>query len=67
MDVNALSAFGLDAASAKKLGELGAENVKRTRFEPAPKRADWFSDDYDTLARVLAFTEVKTIWHPARI
>jgi acyl-CoA reductase-like NAD-dependent aldehyde dehydrogenase len=67
MDVNALLAFGLDDASAKKLGELGAENVKRTHFEPAPPRADWFADDYDALSRVLAFTEVKTIWHPARI
>ena len=27
----------------------------------------WFEERYDTLARVLAFTEVKTIWHPARI
>ena len=67
MDVNALSAFGLGAAEAKQLGEIAAENVKRTRFEPSPKRKAWFDDSYHDLDRVLAFTELKTIWHPARI
>ncbi len=67
MDVNALGAFGLAAADERKLGELAAENVKRTRFEPAPAREEWFAPRYDDLERVLAFTELKTIWHPARI
>ncbi|HEV2738823.1 MAG TPA: aldehyde dehydrogenase family protein [Candidatus Elarobacter sp.] len=67
MDVNALGAFGLDAAIEKKLGELAAENVKRTHFEDAPPRAAWFAGGYDELQRVLAFTELKTIWHPAKI
>jgi hypothetical protein len=67
MDVNALGAFGLDAAIEKKLGELAAENVKRTHFEDAPPRAAWFDGGYDELQRVLAFTELKTIWHPAKI
>ncbi|BDE06612.1 aldehyde dehydrogenase [Vulcanimicrobium alpinum] len=67
MDVNALVAFGLDDAAAKRLGELGAENVKRTRCEPAAEPAAWFDAQYDDLERVLAFTELKTIWHPARI
>ena len=67
MDVNALGAFGLDAPTEKRLGELGAENVKRTRFENAPPRKAWFDERYDDLERVLAFTELKTIWHPARI
>ncbi len=67
MDVNALTAFGLDAATEKRLGELAAENVKRTRFEDAPARSAWFGEPYDDLDRVLAFTELKTIWHPARI
>lgn len=67
MDVNALGAFGLDAATEKKLGELAAENVKRTHFEDAPPRDAWFADAYDDLERVLAFTELKTIWHPAKI
>ena len=67
MDVNALGAFGLDATAEKRLGELAAENVKRTHFEAAPAREAWFADGYDDLQRVLAFTELKTIWHPARI
>jgi acyl-CoA reductase-like NAD-dependent aldehyde dehydrogenase len=67
MDVNALGAFGLDAAAEKRLGELAAENVKRTHFEDAPAREAWFGTGYDDLERVLAFTELKTIWHPARI
>ncbi|MBV8748678.1 MAG: aldehyde dehydrogenase family protein, partial [Candidatus Eremiobacteraeota bacterium] len=67
MDVNALTAFGLAPAAEKKLGELAAENVKRTRFEPAPPREAWFAAAYDDLDRILAFTELKTIWHPARI
>jgi acyl-CoA reductase-like NAD-dependent aldehyde dehydrogenase len=67
MDVNALGAFGLDPAAEKRLGELAAENVKRTHFEDAPAREAWFGERYDDLERVLAFTELKTIWHPARI
>ena len=66
MDVNGLAGFGLDAAAERRLGELAAENVKRTRFEPAPAREEWFDPRYDDLERVLAFTELKTIWHPAR-
>jgi acyl-CoA reductase-like NAD-dependent aldehyde dehydrogenase len=67
MDVNALAAFGLDRVAEQRLGELAAENVKRTRFEDAPPPAAWFDDRFDDLERVLAFTELKTIWHPARI
>jgi acyl-CoA reductase-like NAD-dependent aldehyde dehydrogenase len=67
MDVNALAAFGLDGAAEKRLGELAADNVKRTRFEPAPDAEAWFDARYDDLDRIVAFTELKTIWHPARI
>jgi acyl-CoA reductase-like NAD-dependent aldehyde dehydrogenase len=67
MDVNALGAFGLEPDAEKQLGELAAENVKRTRFEDAPAPAAWYEQRFDDLERVLAFTELKTIWHPARI
>ena len=67
MDVNAFHAFGLDADDEKRFGVPAAENVKRTRFEDAPKREAWFDQRYDDLERVLAFTELKTIWHPALI
>lgn len=67
MDVNAFAAFGLNADDVRKYGELAAENVKRTHFETAPPRDEWFDARYDDLERVLDFTEIKTIWHPARI
>ncbi|HEY4440697.1 MAG TPA: aldehyde dehydrogenase family protein [Candidatus Elarobacter sp.] len=67
MDVNALGGFGVGTESERKLDELGAENVKRVRFEDAPPREGWFDAGYDQLDRVLAYTELKTIWHPARI
>jgi len=67
MDVNAIAAAGLSATEEKQLGELAAENVKRTHFEAGGKPADWFDARYDDLDRVLAYTEIKTIWHPARI
>jgi acyl-CoA reductase-like NAD-dependent aldehyde dehydrogenase len=67
MDVNAFHAFGLSAEDEKRFGTLAAENVKRTHFEDAPKREAWFDQRYDDLERVLAFTELKTIWHPALI
>lgn len=67
MDVNALGAVGLDAETERRLGELAAENVKRTRFEAAPDPDGWYGDAFQTLDRVLAFTEIKTIWHPAKI
>jgi acyl-CoA reductase-like NAD-dependent aldehyde dehydrogenase len=67
MDVNALAAYGLDAETQRRLGELAAENVKRTHLEPARPREAWFDGAYETLDRVLSYTELKTIWHPAKI
>ena len=67
MDVNALHGFGIDEDAQRRLGALAAENVKRTRFEDAGNRDRWFGDAYDDLERVVAWTELKTIWHPARI
>jgi acyl-CoA reductase-like NAD-dependent aldehyde dehydrogenase len=67
MDVNALAGFGVGADLERKLDELGSENVKRMHFEDAPKKKAWYGAEYDDLDRVLAFTETKTIWHPARI
>ncbi len=67
MDVDALHGFGIGAEAETALGQLASESVKRTRFEDAPKREAWFKPVYDDLERILAFTEMKTIWHPARI
>lgn len=67
MDVDAVHGFGLGADAERALGELASESVTRTRFEDAPDAEAWYKPAYDDLDRVLAFTEMKTIWHPARI
>ena len=67
MDVNGMLAVGVGTALEQTLGELAAESVMRTSFEAAPPRAGWYDARYDDLERVLVFTEIKTIWHPARI
>ncbi len=67
MDVDGLISIGAGAAAETAWGELAADSVMRTSFEPVAERAAWYGDRYDTLERVLAFTELKTIWHPARI
>ncbi len=63
MDVNALDLTGV--ASAAELGALqraAADNVKRG-FVPAS--LDWDADP--GLARIRAFVETKTVWHPIGI
>jgi acyl-CoA reductase-like NAD-dependent aldehyde dehydrogenase len=67
MDVDGLHAFGVGPEAERTLAELAAESVMRTRFEDAPPAKAWLGASYDDLDRVLAFTELKTIWHPARI
>jgi acyl-CoA reductase-like NAD-dependent aldehyde dehydrogenase len=67
MDVDGLHAFGAGTDAEIALGQLASESVMRTRFEDAPARDGWFASSYDNLDRVLAFTEMKTIWHPAKI
>jgi acyl-CoA reductase-like NAD-dependent aldehyde dehydrogenase len=67
MDVDAIHAFGVGHEAEVTLGQLASESVTRTRFEDAPPAKAWYKPAYDDLDRVLAFTEMKTIWHPARI
>ncbi|MGP6157078.1 MAG: aldehyde dehydrogenase family protein [Vulcanimicrobiaceae bacterium] len=67
MDVSALEAHALDAPFAAELERLAADNLKRTRFVPALSPAEWFAAETQDLAHVAAFTELKTIWHPAAI
>jgi acyl-CoA reductase-like NAD-dependent aldehyde dehydrogenase len=67
MDVDGLHAFGVGHEAEVALGELASESVTRTKFEDAPAADAWFKPSYDDLERILAFTEMKTIWHPARI
>jgi acyl-CoA reductase-like NAD-dependent aldehyde dehydrogenase len=65
MDVDALSAVGLDEPFAAELERLAAENLKRTRFVRTPSSAEWYAEDAQDLARIADFVETKTVWHPA--
>lgn len=65
MDVNAL-AF-VDDAQTAQLQTSAAENVKRTRVIAARPSRDWFSAAAQSLDDIAAYSEIKTIWHPAGI
>jgi acyl-CoA reductase-like NAD-dependent aldehyde dehydrogenase len=65
MDINAIAAAGAEPILERRLAELAAENVTRTHFESCPDAREWMTNSYDRLERVLAYTEQKTVWHPA--
>jgi len=61
MDVNAIDLAGVDDALAADLEVAGADNLKRVRRPDPP------DTDYSLVhgpARILDFTEIKTVWHP---
>ena len=58
MDVNALDLTGVPAAGRAELERLAAGNVKRV----FAAEEDWAAPP--GLARMLAFLETKTVWHP---
>ncbi|MES4901122.1 MULTISPECIES: aldehyde dehydrogenase family protein [unclassified Streptomyces] len=58
-DVNAIDLAGADAELARSLEESAADNLKRV-LRPQP--VDWSADP--GTARLLAFLETKTVWHP---
>ena len=60
-DVDAIDLTGA-AAPATELEALAAGNLKRVLRPPAPEE-DWHA--VPGTARLLAFLEVKTVWHPA--
>jgi acyl-CoA reductase-like NAD-dependent aldehyde dehydrogenase len=62
MDVNAIDLTGVDDTQlATGLEVAAADNLKRIMRPPAAP-VDWFADP--GLDRMLAFLEIKTIWHP---
>jgi acyl-CoA reductase-like NAD-dependent aldehyde dehydrogenase len=61
MDVNAIDLTGLAGRDSAELEQLAADNVKRVLRAPAAE-PDWRTDADP--ARILAYTEVKTVWHP---
>ncbi|AQW51382.1 aldehyde dehydrogenase family protein [Streptomyces violaceusniger] len=58
-DVNAIDLAGADAELAVELEKASAENLKRV-LRPQP--VDWAADP--GTGRLLAFLEIKTVWHP---
>lgn len=65
MDVNALTF--IDGPQTAALQTAAAENVKRTRVLAARSKRDWFSPSAQSLDDIAAYSEIKTIWHPAGI
>jgi hypothetical protein len=66
MDVNALDAFGADAAEAADLETTAVENVKRFVRPPADGlgRYDWLAPAAESPYLIGEFVEIKTVWHP---
>jgi acyl-CoA reductase-like NAD-dependent aldehyde dehydrogenase len=62
MDVNAIDLCGVPADSVTELERLAAENVKRVVRPPRGGEPDWLAEP--TPRRMLALTEMKTVWHP---
>jgi len=61
-DVNAIDLTGVDPADRPALQRAAADNVKRV-FAPADE--DWQPDP--GTARLAAFVETKTVWHPVGV
>jgi Aldehyde dehydrogenase family len=61
MDVNAIDLTGAPAGSRPELERLAAGNVKRV----FATKEDWAAAP--TPARMLAFLEIKTVWHPVGV
>jgi acyl-CoA reductase-like NAD-dependent aldehyde dehydrogenase len=62
MDVDALDLAGIaDAGFATSLEQMAAENLKRV-LRPSSAPADW--SEAPGTARLTAFLETKTVWHP---
>jgi acyl-CoA reductase-like NAD-dependent aldehyde dehydrogenase len=67
MDVNAIAYDSSESELAAQIESDAAENVKRMRPRPSRSRADWFSERTQSLDEIEAFSEIKTIWHPAGV
>jgi acyl-CoA reductase-like NAD-dependent aldehyde dehydrogenase len=67
MDVNAIAYDSGEKELAAAIEQDAAENVKRTRPRPVRDKDAWFSSDAQSLDEIEAFSEIKTIWHPAGV
>ncbi len=64
MDVNAIDLCGVTGQDVAALERAAAGNVKRV-MRPAGEAEDWAADPDPQ--RLLAFTEIKTVWHPVGV
>lgn len=67
MDVNAISYDAGETELAAAIEQDAAENVKRTRPRRNRDKQSWFSSDAQSLDEIEAYSEIKTIWHPAGV
>jgi len=67
MDVNAIAFEGGNAELTQTIERESAENVKRVRQYPQRSRSEWFSEEAQSLHDISAYSEIKTIWHPAGV
>jgi acyl-CoA reductase-like NAD-dependent aldehyde dehydrogenase len=65
MDVNAI-AF-VDGPHTAELQTHAAQNLKRVYVIPDRSRGEWFDARAQSLDEIAAYSEIKTIWHPAGI
>ena len=67
MDVNAIAFEAGNAELTQTIERESAENVKRVRPYPQRSRNEWFSGEAQSLDDIAAYSEIKTIWHPAGV
>lgn len=67
MDVNALGFEFSDEELTASLQRDAAENVKRVHLLKAQGRNGWFEPSAQSLDEIAAYSEIKTIWHPAGV
>jgi hypothetical protein len=64
LDVNAIDLCGAPADQTTDLEMAAADNVKRV-LRSAGEAEDWTAEP--DAQRILAFTELKTVWHPVGV
>jgi len=62
LDVDGLDLAGLSGADTTALEVAAAENVKRV-LRPSAVAPDWAAQP-PGVRRIVAWTDVKTVWHP---
>jgi acyl-CoA reductase-like NAD-dependent aldehyde dehydrogenase len=67
MDINAIAFENVDPTLRETIERESAENLKRVRPYPMRVREEWYNPSIQSLDEITAYTEIKTIWHPAGV